>query len=171
MEMLVYLVIFIIVIALLQKFFGSNGNTATKTKDAPIYQYERREYIMTKAEHNFFLMLSQSFQGKYHVFPQVHLSSILDEKKVKGQNWKAAFKHINGKSVDFVICDKQYAKPIIAVELDDWSHNSESRRTRDEEVERIFAAASLPLVRFNDYKGLSVADVDKRLARALEAKQ
>jgi hypothetical protein len=169
MESLVYLLIFIAVIALLRKFFASK-NASTKTSEAPIYQYGRKEYIMTKAEHNFFLMLSQTFQGKYHVFPQVHLASILDEKIVKGQNWKAAFKHINGKSVDFVICDKQYAKPLIAVELDDWSHSSESRRSRDQEVERIFAAASLPLVRFNDYKNLSVIDVEKRLDQALESK-
>jgi hypothetical protein len=170
MEILVYIIIFIGLIAFLQKIFASSKSSSKKTKETAIYQYGRREYIMTKAEQNFFVMLSQTFQGKYHVFPQVHLSSILDEKMVKGQNWKAAFKHVNGKSVDFVICDKQYAKPLVAVELDDWSHGSENRRSRDEEVERIFDAAGLPLVRFNDYKNLSVVDVENKLAHALEQK-
>jgi len=40
------------------------------------------------------------------------------EHRIKGQDWKAAFRRINGKSVDFVICDKAYIKPLLAIELD-----------------------------------------------------
>ncbi len=169
MKVLIYLFLFIIIIAVIKKLFANNKSGTTNKGKAPIYQYGRKDYIMTKAEHNFFLILSQTFRGQYHVFPQVHLSSILDEKMVKGQNWKAAFNHINEKSVDFVICDKQYARPLVAIELDDWSHSSENRRKRDEEVERIFAAAGLQLVRFADYKNLTVADVEKKLSPALES--
>jgi very-short-patch-repair endonuclease len=169
MGILIFLSLVIIVLAVAQKLFAGNQKGPAATAKIPVYQYGRKDYIMTKAEHNFFLMLSQTFQGKYHVFPQVHLSSILDEKMVKGQNWNAAFKHINGKSVDFVICDKRYAKPLVAVELDDWSHSSQNRRTRDEEVERIFAASGMPLVRFADYKNLSLADIEDKLRSAVES--
>lgn len=170
MEIFIYIFLFLVIVVLAQKLLANNRNEAIKTQRAPIYQYGRRNYIMTKAEHNFFLVLKQAFQGRYHVFPQVHLSSILDEKQKKGQNWKAAFRHINSKSVDFVICDKQYAKPLVAVELDDWSHSSTVRQKRDEEVERIFSASGLPLVRFTDYKNLTIADVEDKLQHALVAK-
>ena len=103
----------------------------------------------------------------YHVFPQVHLSAILDEKKVKGQNWKAAFRHINGKSVDYVICDKRSIKPLLAVELDDWSHDAQDRRDRDAEVERILQGAGLPIVRFDKRKGLNKEDIKKRIFEAI----
>ena len=54
------------------------------------------------------------------------------------------------KSVDFVFCDKDYCRPLLAIELDDYSHNREDRKIRDAEVERILQQAQLPLLRFTD---------------------
>lgn len=112
-----------------------------------IYHYERRDLIMTRAENEFFKMLDQAIGQKYYVFPQVHLSSLF-EHKVHGQDWWKAFHHINRKSVDFVICDRQTVQPVAAIELDDWSHKLDKRKTRDTEVERIFKGADFPLLRF-----------------------
>lgn len=49
-----------------------------------------------------------------------------------------------------------------AVELDDRSHDSNIRQKRDEEVERIFKAIDLPLIRFRGYKNLSIDDISQR---------
>jgi hypothetical protein len=87
-------------------------------KVPPLYKYTRKDHIMTAPEDIFFKMLQETAGDRYFVFPQVHLSAILDY-KVPGQNWKPAFRHINGKSVDFVLCDKTSLKPMYAVELDD----------------------------------------------------
>ena len=81
------------------------------------------------------------------MFPQVHLSALLDH-KVKGQDWRIAFRHINGKSVDYVLCDKATLQPVYAIELDDYTHERRDRVARDSEVERMFKVANLPLVRF-----------------------
>jgi hypothetical protein len=115
------------------------------------YHYERRDLVMTRAETEFFKMLDAAIGQNYYVFPQVHLSSIL-EHRVKGQDWWKAFHHINRKSVDFVICDRQSIRPLAAIELDDWSHRLDKRKTRDTEVERIFQGANFPLLRFG-HKG------------------
>lgn len=112
------------------------------------YHYKRKNLIMTPAETRFFKILDEAIGDGYYVFPQVHLSSIL-EHRIHGQNWWAAFHHINRKSVDFVICDKESVKPLAAIELDDWSHHLDHRKDRDIEVERIFEGAQLPLIRFN----------------------
>lgn len=101
---------------------------------------------MTKSERNFFILLNQAVGSDFYVFPQIHLSSLLNE-KIKGQNWQRAFYHINGKSVDFVLCSKSTLEPVLAIELDDASHNREDRRARDLEVERILANANFPLIR------------------------
>ena len=90
---------------------------------------------------------------RYLVFPQVHLSALLDH-RVKSQDWRIAFRHINGKSVDFVLCEKITLQPVYALELDDFTHNRRDRTERDAEVERIFKEARLPLVRF---KSLNVS--------------
>lgn len=167
MENLIYIFAFIVVLAIIKSALFKNTKIEKKSKSPIIYNYGRKDYIMTKAEHDFFLRLNLTFQEQYHIFPQVHLSSLLDERKIKGQNWKAAFKHINGKSVDFVVCDKQYAKPLVAIELDDWSHNAESRQKRDEEVERIFMAAEIPLVRFSDIRSLDNTDIETKIKKAI----
>lgn len=116
-----------------------------------MYHYERRDLIMTRAENDFFKMLDAAVGDNYYVFPQVHLSSLF-EHKVHGQDWWKAFHHINRKSVDFVICDKQTVRPLAAIELDDWSHKLDKRQARDAEVERIFKGANFPLLRFG-HKG------------------
>jgi hypothetical protein len=98
------------------------------------YNYKKKDFLMSRAEHEFFDILVEVAGNQYHVFPQIHLSTILDN-KVVGQNWRGAFRHIDEKSVDFVICDKAYIKPILAIELDDKTHEREDRKGRDGEVE------------------------------------
>lgn len=144
---------------------SSDRSAGSDTKKAPVYKYSRKNYIMTRAESEFFKLLSDVASDKYYVFPQVHLSALLDH-KISGQNWKPAFRHINGKSVDFALCDKTTLQPMYAVELDDLTHDADDRRLRDVEVERIFAAANLPLVRFRNYKSLSKNDIIQRFADA-----
>ena len=80
------------------------------------------------------------------IIPQAHLSMFLDH-EIKGQSWKAAFARINGKSVDFLICTNDM-KPLIAIELDDNTHNQPDRKTRDDFVNSIIANTNMPLLRF-----------------------
>ncbi|MDB5266185.1 MAG: topoisomerase, partial [Parcubacteria group bacterium] len=115
------------------------------------YQYTRKVNFMTKSEREFFELLTQTVGTEYHIFPQVHLPSILDH-KVNGQKWRPAFAHISQKSVDFVLCERVSIAPILAIELDDWSHDRKDRVERDREVERMLAEAGLPLLRLRDYK-------------------
>lgn len=129
-----------IVIILLKRMFGK------KSQSKPKYSYIAKSHIMTKSEEKCFHILYQIFSEKYYVFPQVHLSKLLNH-QVKGQNFYGAFLHINGKSVDFVLCRKADLKPICAIELDDYTHNWDSRKERDSRVEQIFKEARLPLVR------------------------
>ncbi len=143
-------------------FFSAHKESEVKKT---IYNYSAKNLIMTKSEAEFFQVLSNVAGDRYFIFPQVHLSAILDE-KITGQNWKAAFKHINGKSVDYVLCDRQTLKPVYAVELDDYTHSYKNRQERDQEVERIFQSASIPLVRFSDYKSLAEDEIAKRFFEA-----
>lgn len=101
---------------------------------------------MTNSEEAFFLKLSRVLSNQYYIFPQIHLASIL-EHKVKGQGWKYAFGHINGKSVDYVLCDKNSLEIIFAVELDDYTHKYKNRKRRDREVERMLKNAGVQLIR------------------------
>lgn len=109
---------------------------------------------MTNAEQHFFTMLMESFGQEYLIFPQVHLSALLDAHLQDGQSAMWARRHIEAKSVDYILCDRQTTRTLVAIELDDWSHKLPERRWRDAEVERIFTEANIPLVRFHDYQTL-----------------
>lgn len=121
---------------------------------------------MTQSESGFLKVLFEAVEDRYYIVPQVHLSAIL-EHKVKGQSWKGAFSHINGKSVDFVICEKASMKPLVAIEVDDWSHEAESRQTRDIEVERILKEAGIPLLRFNNWRSIGVESITNQIRQEL----
>ena len=139
----------IIVFALL--FFSvliKSKNVERKIHKKNKYTYTAKSLLMSRTEADFFLKLESAVSERYYVFPQVHLSAILDH-RVKGQDWSYAFKHINSKSVDYVLCDKNSLEPAYAIELDDYTHNRKDRIERDVEVERMFKQAKLPLVRFN----------------------
>lgn len=113
------------------------------------YRYKRKIKIMTGAEEDLYKKLTQICHDRYIVFPQIHLSSLF-EHKIRGQNWRAAFYHINGKSVDFVLVDRLTLKTVLAIELDDYTHQQRSRQVRDREVERIFYSAGIPLCRLSN---------------------
>ncbi len=132
------------------------------------YRYYAKSYIMTQREGEFFKTLNEVLGSKWYVVPQVHLSALLNH-KVKGQNWKGAFQHINGKSVDFVLLSKETTKPICAIELDDSSHDRTDRSARDDEVERIFKQANIPLARFRKTDNLSRQDIVNTIALAIKA--
>ena len=131
-----------------------------------IYSYEAKQFVMSKSEHDAFDTIVDAVGSNYYVFPQVHLSVFLNW-KVRGQNWNSAMRHINQKSVDFLLCDKKWINPKLAIELDDATHEREERKERDGEVERILKVARFPLLRIH-YSDLSNAtELKDRILKSL----
>lgn len=149
----VILAVIVLVAAAIISVKVLSGSERRKVYKNNKYTYFAKNSVMTQVEGEFFKRLNAAVSERYLVFPQVHLSALLDH-RVKGQDWRIAFRHINGKSVDFVLCDKTTLQPVYALELDDFTHNRRDRAERDAEVERIFKEARLPLVRF---KSLNVS--------------
>ena len=143
---------------------AGHSNTKRKVFKNNAYQYITKQSPMTMTESEFFFKLERIVSDRYFIFPQVHLSSIFDH-RVKGQEWKFAFRHINGKSVDYLLCDKETLLPTYAIELDDYTHERSDRRERDAEVERIFEYAKLPLIRVRN-KNVSEEEIVAALKTA-----
>jgi len=138
----VIVVIFLRVITL-----GKMRNKASTKKE---YQYKKKDFFLSRAEHECYNALVIAAGKDYCIFPQAHLPTIVDN-KIVGQNWRGAFSHINRKSVDFVLCDKTHISPKLAIELDDRTHEHLNRKERDSEVERILKGAGLPLLRLENH--------------------
>jgi very-short-patch-repair endonuclease len=165
MKLLAALLLLIVIVIVAQIF---SRNMKWGSKHSAIYRYGRKAYFMNRAEHEFFDVLIEVVGDGYYVFPQVHLSTIL-EHKIKGQDWRAAFSRINGKSVDFVICDKASIKPLLAIELDGRSHDTDAVRQRDADVENIFKGAELRLLRFVNHGSPDREEVKRRIEEVLSS--
>lgn len=144
---------------------SENNNQIKKSQ----YKYYAKSYVMTSRENECFKILNEIFSSKWFVVPQVHLSALLDY-RVKGQNWNAAFRHINGKSVDFVLIGKESYRVICAIELDDSTHNKPERKERDVEIERIFNQAKIPLARISKFEAMTKAELAKVITDVINVK-
>ena len=145
----------------------SNENNSQIKKSQ--YKYYAKSYVMTSRENECFKILNEIFSSKWFVVPQVHLSALLDY-RVKGQNWNAAFRHINGKSVDFVLIGKESYKVICVIELDDSTHSKPDRIERDVEIERMFKEAKIPLARISKFESMTKPEIAKVVTDAINVK-
>ncbi len=106
--------------------------------------FVRRKYLLSVAEKRFFHVLRRVV-GENLIFAKVRLADLVeaDERHLRR---KSNFNHIKAKHIDFVVCDAALS-PVVAIELDDKSHQRPDRRARDRDVNRILELASLPILR------------------------
>ena len=155
-------IVLVVVLALARAVFEGGADDEKKR-----YQYKRKNFFLTRAEHECFDALMAAVGNDYLIFAQVHLPTLIDN-KVVGQNWRGAFRHINGKSVDFVLCDKAYISPKLAIELDDKTHERPERQERDVEVERILQEAGVPLLRLTNKGSFDPDELSQQIMKVLK---
>jgi len=157
MEFIGLLFLFGIVVIVI-KILGVGNVTTGRTAAAPTspYHYGRRKYLMTQSENTFFKLLIASVGDRVNVFPQVRLSSLLYRAKgIERRYWHAALARINQKSVDYVLCDKVTGEILLAIELDDITHDTVIRKQRDSDVNAMLKEAGMPLMRFRNITNLT----------------
>lgn len=164
---IIFAVIIIVALGIGSEVFNKKRkvNKEAEVEKSP-YRYQKTDFLMSRAEHKFFDILIESVGDRCYVFPQIHLATILDH-KIVGQNWRGAFRHIDEKSIDFVLCDKAYIKPLLAIELDDQTHNRVDRKKRDSEVESILKEAGLSLLRFENHGNFDKIEITKRISEII----
>jgi len=59
------------------------------------------------------------------------------------------FNYIKAKHVDFILC--RVTKPVLLIEVDDYTHDRPSRQKRDEFVDKIFKQVGLPILHFRQW--------------------
>ncbi len=167
---IIFVVIVIIALGIADKLIDKKKgiNKEEEVPQSP-YRYRAKNFLVSKPEHEFFDVLVASVGDLHYVFPQIHLATILDH-KINGQKNNAAFRHINGKSVDYVLCDKATIKPLLAIELDDRSHEYKNRKDRDKIVEGILKEAGLPLLRFENHGNFNKEEIKSSVLQILENK-
>ena|SRR3989344_1081896 len=126
---------------LLQKLFGDSERS--KIQKLP---YKKKDYLLTVAEKNFYWILSGvAEKNNSLLFAKVRLEDLLW--LPRGTDNRFGLRNrIKSRHIDFVLCDKENIKPLIAIELDDSSHNREDRIERDFSIDNILRDAGLPIL-------------------------
>lgn len=119
----------------------------TQAKPEPELPYHLVEDFLSPAEVSFYHVLQQVVGQQATIITKVSLGDLFYAKTSdRGENLRYRNK-IDRKHVDFLLCDPQTMQPLMGIELDDASHNRQSRQERDVFVNQVFEAAGLPLVR------------------------
>ena len=124
--------------------FGWLASPPSRGVAVPVhYPYGKRDFL-SAAELTFFRVLKTQLPPEWHLVTKVNLADLFFVRQPHRN--QAARNRIDRKHVDFVICEAATMRPLLAVELDDSSHDRADRIARDQFVDRVFEAAGLPLL-------------------------
>lgn len=147
---------------------GKPSVTVTTTvpdTDAEPLPYRVRDDFLTITERSFYHTLVHAIQGRFVIFAKIRLADIFFVAQ-PDKNF-TYFNQISRRHIDFLLCQPKTIKPIVAIELDDASHQQAERRERDEFVDRVFEAADLPLVRIPAQHAYIASEIIARLQQYL----
>ena len=123
--------------------------------------------IMTDTEVIFFDKLSQAIPECY-IFVQVQLSRMIESTSDTASERNFWFNRICRQSVDYVLVDSDAQRILVAIELDDWTHQSRSREKADAKKDKALASAGIPVVRYHAERMPSVEILRTELLAVLE---
>jgi len=165
MNSLLLVVLVLVTLFVLMYLRPRSSRRAPETSQARDYAYARRSYLLSKAERSFYETLRTAVGDDYHVFPQVHLPSVICVAKGSA-NRQSHWNRIQSKCIDFVLCDTQWVSPVLAIELDDASHQDERRHERDGFLDTAFEAAGIPLLHVRAAASYSVQQLREQVRSA-----
>jgi hypothetical protein len=148
----------------LRSIFGSN----TEDFGNEVFPYRLRDDFLSPTEASLFYALQQVVGDQALIMAKVRLADLFFVPRANGRD--GSFNRISQKHIDFLVCHAKTVKPLCGIELDDSSHNSSKRQTRDDFVNQVFATAQLPLVRITAQRSYDRAQLAAQLMPYLAVK-
>jgi hypothetical protein len=104
--------------------------------------------LFTPAEQQFLAVLRSVLPSGVDCYGKVRLIDICSvENYLTGKQRQTAVNRVAQKHVDFLLVRSADTKPLLAIELDDKSHQAADRKKRDIFLNQLFADVKLPLIR------------------------
>ncbi|WP_322528619.1 DUF2726 domain-containing protein [Salinicola sp. LHM] len=130
--------------------------------------YERQPALNSPTEQAFYGAVSLAVGSSAMIACKVRIADVLHvrfrQHHSRDQRWWRYFRLISSKHVDLVLCEPRGGRILIAIELDDRSHRRGDRKRRDRFVDRAFASAGIPLLRFPARGRYNVQEIRAQLA-------
>ena len=125
------------------------------------YQYYKKDYILTKTELIFYKQLKiLTDNANLILLTQIPVYSLI---KTKNTIYKTVnFNKIKAKTIDFVIATPNL-KPILCIELDDYTHLNPERIERDIFINKLFEELQIELLRIPVNSNYDLTEIKKHI--------
>lgn len=74
-------------------------------------------------------------------------------------------------SVDYVIVDKDCQTTLLAIELDDWTHDSQQRQKADAKKDKALSSAGIPVIRFDSEQMPTIEQLRQEILQLIDLTQ
>lgn len=135
-------------------------------------KYGLKDSLLTPGEKPFYAVLREAVGPRFAIMAKVRLEDVLimpqmerDDKDGRSKHWSARG-FVKSRHLDFLLCDPATLRPILAIELDDASHQRNNARHGDDVKNKALQSAGLPLMRVKTNRQYSVDEVRGRVGEA-----
>lgn len=128
-------------------------------------RFSRKASLLTKPEGRLYRSLLRAVGGDYTVMAKVRLWDFLWLEN-EPPDRREYLSRLSCRHVDFLLCESDTLKPLLAIELDDYSHKKPEAQAADRFKDELFAVAGLPLLRL-DHPNYPPAQLRAKLTACL----
>lgn len=168
---MIYLLLLIAILVAIFLIKKSKSSSSEQLINIPLkLSYKKKEFLLSKAERSFYEVLCLAVKNSnVRIFVKVRLADLLYLPKGV-ESRQVHVNRITSKHVDFVICSSPGLSPVIAIELDDSSHQQPNRVTRDEFLDQALGDAGLPLLRIPAKESYNVQELTAKIDNIMSAR-
>jgi hypothetical protein len=131
------------------------SSPSVSTAPPPPSRYLLKTSVLSRAELHFHQVLLRAVPGA-PLLPKVRVADVIEAR----ESYSGDFLRISQKHFDWVLCDPQFFRPILAIELDDSSHRWSRKQQKNDQVkDEVAREAGMDLLRFpwrSEYDAIAI---------------
>jgi len=126
------------------------------------FPFESTESVLNEFEHGMYRMLDRELRKDFYVLTKVRLGALV---KLKRKSSREAFYNrlISGRHVDFLLCDRESVKPILAIQVVDKKSTDEHDITED-----VLKSAKIPFMFLSAKKAIAPSELTFMIGEAIK---
>lgn len=141
MFLLIIIILVVIGFKMLYYYLETNNIAITRVKETKyFFDGKLKSSLATKTELVFYNKLKEILNVDYNIFSKVRLADLIYTKQY------SEFNKVKSKHFDFILTDNNL-KPLIAIELDDKSHDNIKNKENDYKKNVIAESVGLKIIR------------------------
>jgi len=155
----------------LRKWLGLGGTLDDETTQESShdtqerFSYQLREAFLSEAEIYFYRVLKKMVSERLVIFTKVSQTDVFS---ISGSDVSKDSDMKNQKTVDFLLCDPDSFKPVLALFFEDNKNLDVDQINKEESLDEVFASAGLPFVKVNAMDSYDIPELARAFRKAIE---